>query len=283
MASPKVWLVTGSSSGMGRAVAEYVLSKGDIVVATARRPEALEDLRKPFPSESQLLVLKLDVTVDSEIAAVFAKIKETYGRLDVLYNNAGYGMIAEVEGTPLDVAQKMFATNFWGAGNVMREAVRFFREVNTPGVGGRIINASSMVGVQSMPGLGYYSASKHALEGLSDAVAQELDSAWNIKVTILVLGSFRTKGVDNTVVIPAHPAYNKPDIGGNPSRRLIASGFVGEHDQQKAAAKIYELASMADPPLRLPLGTGGVMFAKAKSAHLAEVVEKYGSWTDELN
>ncbi|KAI0073378.1 NAD(P)-binding protein [Panus rudis PR-1116 ss-1] len=280
MASPKVWLITGCSSGLGRAVAEYALSKGGIVVATARKPETLEDLRKQYPSESQLLVLRLDVTVESEIEAVFAKIKETYGRLDVLYNNAAFSILAEVEGAPLDLTQKLFATNFWGAGNVMKEAVKFFREVNEPGVGGRIINASSLVGITSIRGFGHYSASKHALEALSDAIAQELDPEWNIKVTLLVLGSFRTKGLDNTVTLPAHSAYNKPTIGGNPLRGALKEGSIHQQDPDKAAAKIYEVAYMTDPPLRLPVGADAVATIKAKSAHLAEVAEKYGSWAD---
>ncbi|KAI0073376.1 NAD(P)-binding protein [Panus rudis PR-1116 ss-1] len=270
MTAPKVWLSrTGCSSGLGRAVAEYVLSKGDIAVATARKPETLGDLRKQYP-ESHLLVLKLDVTVESEIAAVFAKIKQTYGRLDVLYNNAAMGLVAEVESTPLDYAQKL-------------EAVKFFREVNKPGVGGRVINASSMSGIQASPGVGFYAATKHALEGLTEAIAQELDPEWNIKVTILVLGSYRTRGIDTTVVLPPPPACEKPTTGANPTRNASKEAKLGLQDPNKAAAKIYELAYVADPPLRLPLGTGAIAFMKAKSAHLAEAAEKYASWSDNLN
>ncbi|KAI0073377.1 NAD(P)-binding protein [Panus rudis PR-1116 ss-1] len=284
MSSPKVWLITGTSSGLGRAVAEYVLSQGDIVVATARRPETLDALREQYPSKSQLLVLKLDVTNNEEILSVFEDIRKTYGRLDVLYNNAAYSLLGEVEATPLDVGQKLFATNFWGAATVMREAVRFFREVNKPGVGGRIINASSMSGIQGMPGIGYYGASKYALEGLCDSLALELDPEWNIKITSVVLGEFRTKGVSNSVKLPAHPAYTKPNIGRNQVLKVFGKPDMPDgQDPYKAAVQIYKLAYLARPPLRIPLGTGAVAFAKAKSAHFAEIVEKYGCWTDELD
>ena len=152
-------IVTGASSGFGRAVTEHVLRKGDIAVATLRKPEILSDLQGIYPA-SRLLVLKLDVTKVDEIAAAFAQTKEKFGRVDVVFNNAGYSVLAEVEGTPDDVARAMFEVNFWGATNVSREAVRFFREVNKP-AGGRLIISSSIAGVVPAPLMGYYTAAKH--------------------------------------------------------------------------------------------------------------------------
>lgn len=149
--------VTGASAGLGRAMTEHVLAKGDIAIATLRKPEALSDLASKH-GPSKLLVLKLDVTKPDEIKAVFAKVKETFGRLDVVHNNAGYSSLGEIEGTPDDVARGIFETNFWGSTNVAKEAVAFFRDVNKPS-GGRLLQVSSMVGVSAMPGLGYYSAS----------------------------------------------------------------------------------------------------------------------------
>lgn len=124
-----------------------------------RRPKVLADLQAQYPAE-RLLVLKLDVTKPQEISAAFQKAKDAFGRIDVVYNNAAYGVIAEVEGTTEDVARAMFETNFWGAANVSREAVKFFREVNKP-IGGRLLTVSSIVGIKAMAVIGYYGASKY--------------------------------------------------------------------------------------------------------------------------
>ena len=125
-------------------------------MATLRKPEVLSDLVAKYPA-SQFLVLKLDVTSPEDIKATFAKAVEIFGRIDVVYNNAGYGSLGEIEGTPDDVARGIFEVNFWGSTNVAREAVRVFRDVNKP-CGGRLLQAASMAGAQGMPGIGYYSA-----------------------------------------------------------------------------------------------------------------------------
>ncbi|PSR71674.1 hypothetical protein PHLCEN_2v12448 [Hermanssonia centrifuga] len=140
-------------------MAELVLKNGGIVIATLRKPEVLSDLKAQYPGD-RLLVLKLDVTRPHEIVDTFAKAKEAFGRIDVVFNNAGYSVLAEVEGTPEEQARAMFDVNFWGATNVSREAVKFFREVNKP-TGGRLINVSSIVGLKVAPALGYYTATKH--------------------------------------------------------------------------------------------------------------------------
>ena len=150
--------VTGSSSGFGRALTVLALSKGDIVVATLRKPEVLKELQDKTP-EDKLLVLKVDVTKEEDIHAAFTKAKEKFGRIDVLINNAGHGMGSFVKSTPEDAARSIFETNFWGSANVSREAVRFFREENKP-CGGRLIVTSSASGIKPLPLIGYYSASK---------------------------------------------------------------------------------------------------------------------------
>lgn len=138
---------------------QHVLEMGDVAVATLRKPEMLNDLLKRYPS-SQLLVLPLDVRNASQVTATFEHVRKTLGRLDVVFNNAGYGILAEVEGTPENVARTMFNTNFWGAANVSRQAVKFFREFNQKGVGGMLIVNSSVAGMHGFPSAGYYSASK---------------------------------------------------------------------------------------------------------------------------
>ncbi|KAG2062691.1 NAD(P)-binding protein [Suillus decipiens] len=136
---------------------EYALAQGDIVVATLRKPQVLSDLVARY-SADKLLVLKVDVTKQEDIDEAFARTRSTFGRLDVVFNNAGYGLSTEIEGTPIDKAREIFETNFWGATNVSCAAVKFFREVNEPGKGGTILQLSSVAGFYALPGWGYYSA-----------------------------------------------------------------------------------------------------------------------------
>lgn len=175
--SPRIWLgaldvtslpqcythpaftVTGTSSGFGLDLAEIALENGDIVVATARRPEALSDLSSKYPSD-RLLVLKLDITDPEDIRKTFATIKEKFGRLDVVFNNAGIVLFGQIELQSDEDTRAVFETNFWGTANVTREAVKFMRDVNPSGVGGRIIQNSSIAAVEGAILLGYYSSTK---------------------------------------------------------------------------------------------------------------------------
>ena len=145
---------------MGLEMTRRVLENGDIAVATLRKPEALKHLVAEYPRE-RLLVLKVDVTIHQDIVDAFARTKDVFGRLDVVFNNAGYAVLGEVEGTPDEVARALFEVNFWGAVHVTQEAVKFFREVNGPGIGGRLIQISSGCGIVGWPSCGFYSATKH--------------------------------------------------------------------------------------------------------------------------
>lgn len=152
-------LVTASSGGLGRSLVELILKGGDIAVATLRTPAVLDDLKQAY-DESRLLILPLDVTNAEQIRSAFQAATEKYGRIDFVYNLAGYGLIAEVEGTPEEEAKALFEVNFWGATRVSSEAVQVFREVNKP-QGGHLFVVSSLVGLKPMAGAGFYSASKH--------------------------------------------------------------------------------------------------------------------------
>ncbi len=151
--------VTGTSSGFGLQMARCALAHGDRVVATLRKPEILNDFASEYTPE-QLLVTRLDVTKPVEIKAAFAKAKEVFGRVDVVFNNAGYSFMGEAEGVPDEVARDLFEVNFWGAAHVSQEAVRFFRDENTPR-GGRLIQNSAAVGLAALPMMGFYSSAKH--------------------------------------------------------------------------------------------------------------------------
>ena len=151
--------VTGTSTGLGRAVAEVALEKGEIVVGTARRPSSLDDLAQRYPKD-RLLVLPLDVTQPQQIIDAFAEATRTFGRIDVVFNNAGKADVGEFEGMEEAKARELLETNFWGAISVTKEAVKCFRETNPPGAGGRLLQMSSYGGLVGMPACSFYCAAK---------------------------------------------------------------------------------------------------------------------------
>ncbi|CAL1698988.1 unnamed protein product [Somion occarium] len=286
MASPRVWFITGTSSGFGKVMTELALNHGDVVVATLRKPGDLDNLRSEYPSD-KLAILKLDVSKRDEIVAAFEKARQLFGKIDIVFNNAGYGLIGEVEGTDEEVARRNFDTNFWGSANVTREALRFFREVNPPGYGGRLLVTSSECGIQGYPGYGYYCASKHAVEGLHDSLAKEIDPEWNIKLTLVEPGYFQTSSMTkvtaNGAKLPPHPAYTKPTLPSAVMRAWSDSAQVGVgSDPVKGMKKVFELAAMPDPPLRFPIGADVIEVFSARSKALAETVEKFGSYSNNL-
>ncbi|KAF9238680.1 hypothetical protein BU15DRAFT_88304 [Melanogaster broomeanus] len=257
--TPKVWLVTGSSSGFGRSMVELLLNKGNKV-----------HLAPKYPT-SQLLVVKLDVTHSSDISAAFEEARQTFGKIDVVFNNAGLTQMGEVEGVPEEAARS--------------EAVRFFRDVNIP-AGGRLLQVSSQVGLAGLPAVGFYSASFTirilcpALEGLSECLSKELDPAWNIKITIIEPGPFRTRVMKG---LAQHPAYADPR---SPSSQIRAgfspgSDFV-DGDADKAVAAMEKLVHLDNPPLRLPLHKWTVAAIKEKIQSVLEEVQAYESWSDDL-
>ncbi|KAI0671249.1 NAD-P-binding protein [Trametes maxima] len=279
MSSPRVWFITGTTSGFGRALTELALSKGEIVVATARRPSVLDNLKAQHTA-SQLLVVNLDVTEPNAIVAAFAQATKAFGRVDVVVNNAGWGALGEVESIRDADARAMFEANFWGAANVSREAVRVFREVNEP-VGGRLLQISSMTGISGNASWSYYSASKFALEGLTESLFHDLDPAWNIKVTIIEPGGFRTEGHGKVIWSPAHPAYSNPDLPISHIRKLVGN-FTPSGDVQKAVRAIYDVAGLPEPPLHLPLGKDAVALARQKITSLTVDADKYEYFSTDL-
>ena len=194
--------VTGTSSGFGLEMARCALAHGDRVVATLRKPEVLKEFAFKYTPQ-QLLILRLDVSKHEEIKAAFAKAKEVFGRIDVVFNNAGYAVAGQAEAIPDEAARALFDVNFWGAVHVSQEAVRFFRDENSP-PGGRLIQNSATIGLTLAPMTSFYCGAKYgecrhmlsvrmtrslvfscflALEGFTETLSKELDPAWNIKVS----------------------------------------------------------------------------------------------------
>ncbi|KAL2815095.1 hypothetical protein BJX63DRAFT_390429 [Aspergillus granulosus] len=202
-----VWFITGASSGLGKSITRAAYESGYQIVATARSIGSLSYL----PDEARVLKLGLDVTSNEQINSCLAAAVAHFGRLDVVINNAGYGLRGDTEAVSDEDARDQMETNFWGPVRITRGALRVFREVNMAGQGGIIIQISSIGGWVGFPGNAYYHASKFALEGFTESVAKEMDPAWNIKFLIAVPGGVRTNFAATSVkAIPRHPAYDTP-------------------------------------------------------------------------
>ncbi|MEW2488379.1 oxidoreductase [Streptomyces sp. NPDC048411] len=243
----RVWLITGASSGFGRSIAAAALAAGDTVVATARRPEALDDLIAAHPDRA--VALQLDVTDQARIAAVVADTALWYGRIDVLVNNAGLGLVGAVEETTDRELRDLMDLHFFGPAALVRAALPHMRRQGS----GAIVQMSSMGGRLSFPGVGAYSATKFALEGLSEALAAEV-APHGIKVLIVEPGSFRTGfagggALRQTAAIPAYE-----ELVGPVRTSLPGSDGKQEGDPDKAAAAILAALAAERTPMRLPLG-----------------------------
>ncbi|KAH7923306.1 NAD(P)-binding protein [Leucogyrophana mollusca] len=281
MAPAQVWFITGASSGFGLSMAKLALARGDVVVATARKPELLTDLSAKHADK--LVVIQLDVTSDEQIASAFAQGKSAFGRIDIVYNNAGQGVLGEVESMPEVMARNLFEVNFWGVVNVSKEAVRFFREENPSGVGGILLQSSSILGVEACACVPYYSASKWALEGFSEALAREIDPKWNIKIVILEAGWFRTNMTTRFVATPSHAAYTDPSSPAMLTRASIE--HLELQDPDKANRAIFEFVQNIDTNdtlVRLPIGKDSVAATRRRIAMLSEIVEKYEKWSEDV-
>lgn len=251
MANFKVWLITGSSSGFGRALAEAVLNKGDRVVATARKPEQLDDLVKQY--SDTIHPVRLDVTNPKEVQAAVNSALKTYDRIDVLVNNAGYPAMGAIEELSDEDIRRQFDTNFFGALNMIRAVLPTMREQRS----GHILNISSLAGVVSFGGLGIYSATKFALEGASEALVQEVKPL-GIDVTLIEPGSFRTNGASSSMVTPKHQTADYAETSGKMIDAMQASNGNQPGDPAKAAAAMIQVVESEDPPLRLALGEEAV-------------------------
>ncbi|EGN97879.1 hypothetical protein SERLA73DRAFT_74131 [Serpula lacrymans var. lacrymans S7.3] len=278
---PRVWFITGASSGFGYLVTQQALKAGDNVVATLRNPSALTALTALYPP-SQLLALPLDVTDPSSITAAFQHARATFGRVDVVFNNAGFYVVSEAEGISDVRARQAFEVLFWGAAAVSREAVAFFRDVNDPR-GGRLLQMSSRTALEGPACSVHYAAAKAALECLSEGYAAELDPKWNIKITIVEPGLFRTPATSNCIIEPVHPAYTDPALPTMKYRSLypgVERIFTG--DAEKLAQAMLRLVELDDPPLRLPLHQIALDTLKRKGASLIKAADDWEGWSDDI-
>jgi NAD(P)-dependent dehydrogenase (short-subunit alcohol dehydrogenase family) len=250
----KVWLITGSSRGLGRALAEVVLGAGHRLVATARNPAQLADLVERYGD--QVRAVPLDVTDERAAAQAIEATVAAFGRLDVLVNNAGYGDVGSIEDTSLADFRAQIETNLFGVINVTKAALPLLREQRA----GHILQLSSIGGRLGPPGRAPYAAAKWGVEGFSEVLAKEV-APLGIKVTILEPGAFRTDFAGaSTTLRPTRPEYEST-VGKLAQYQRDHDGKQAG-DPAKAAAVILHLVSLEDPPLRLLLGSD--------AAHAAE-------------
>jgi NAD(P)-dependent dehydrogenase (short-subunit alcohol dehydrogenase family) len=245
------WLITGSSRGLGRALAEAVLAAGHCVVATARRPEDLAALVERYGE--RVRAVALDVTDPLSAQAAIRHAVDAFGRLDVVVNNAGYGNIASIEDVDEADFRAQFETNFYGVFNVTRAAVPVMRERGS----GHIIQISSIGGRSGTPGLGAYQSAKWAVEGFSEVLKKEVEPL-GIKVTIVEPGGFRTDWAGSSMTVDASRDVYQQTIGPLIEYRN-AHQPIG--DPAKAAQAILRIAGIETPPLRLLLGSDAVAIA----------------------
>ena len=265
--APKTWFITGASSGFGRAFAEHALARGHNVVATARQTEALREIAAIAPE--RLLAVALDVTRPEQAKAAVDAAVGRFGRIDVLVNNAGYGVVGAFEETSDTELRAQMETNFFGAMNVTRAVLPGMRAQR----GGAIVNMSSLGGQLSFAGFSAYSASKFALEGVSEALAQEV-VPFGIKVLIVEPGQFRTNLAGASMRhMPVIEAY-RDVVGGT---RQFARDMHGTQagNPAKAAAAIEAALDSSKTPLRLQLGADAV---DAVRSHAEALLKDLDAW-----
>jgi len=245
--SSRVWFITGSSTGFGRLLAEEVVRRGERVIATARKVSQLEELKGKHPD--QVRTFALDVTKPAEIESVAAQAIAAFGHVDVLVNNAGYGVNGAIEEVSEAEFEPMFQTNIYGLIRTTRAFLPHLRERRT----GHIFNFSSIGGLIGMPGWGFYNTTKFAVEGFSEALAGELKPL-GVHVTVIEPGPFRTDflGRSGKLAQKEFPEY--AETAGKAREYLKSQSGKQRGDPQKAVEAIITVADSAEPPVHLLLG-----------------------------
>jgi NAD(P)-dependent dehydrogenase (short-subunit alcohol dehydrogenase family) len=263
-----VWFVTGSSTGFGRIFVDQALALGHRVVATARNLAQIETLWTTHGDN--VLRLALDVTDGAAITRSVAEAERRFGRIDILVNNAGYGYFGAIEeGTDAEI-RAVFETNVFGLAAITRAVLPGFRQRGF----GRVVNLSSIAGLSANPGAGYYAATKHAVEALSESLSFE-GEAFGIKVLLVEPGPYRTDFAGRSVKIaPSIGAYADKPSGRNIASVRENDGKQGG-DPEKAVRLVIEAVASDNPPLRLVLGSPAIDRAKAKLASVLTDIEAY--------
>jgi NAD(P)-dependent dehydrogenase (short-subunit alcohol dehydrogenase family) len=268
--SPLVWFITGTSQGFGSELARAALQRGDSVVATSRRPEKV---KAAFPDAGdRLLALAVDLAQPASIQSAVETALKRFGRIDVLVNNAGHGLLGAVEEASDEEIKAVFDLNVFGLIRMTRAVLPHMRERHS----GHIVNLSSIGGLVGLPGWGIYNATKFAVEGLSEALAIEL-APLGIKVTAVEPGPFRTDFLGGSL---STARQQLADYDGTAGKTRAAAGqrHGGQPgDPALAAEAIIKVVSADKPPVHLPLGALAVQKANEK---LDELKKEFAAWRD---
>jgi NAD(P)-dependent dehydrogenase (short-subunit alcohol dehydrogenase family) len=262
-----VWLITGSSRGLGRSIATAVLEAGHKLIATARKPEQLGDLVDRFGD--RVLPVALDVTDATAASSAVDGAVSAFGRLDVVVNNAGYANVNSFEDLPADDFRAQVETNFFGVVNVTRAAVRVMHEQRS----GHIIQISSIGGRHATPGLAAYQAAKWAVGGFSEVVARETAS-FGIRVTVVEPGGMRTEWAGSSMRIDEMSADYRTTVRAMAAHLQNANDIM-RGDPDKIAQVILRIAAEPNPPVRLLLGSDAVAVAAAANTERQRVDEQW--------
>lgn len=266
----KVWLITGCSTGFGRELAKNVLSSGNKAVVTARNTVDIKDIVEG--NEDNAIAVKLDVTKPAEITAAVKAAMEKFGRIDVLVNNAGIGYFGAIEESEDEAVRKMFEINVFGLAKMTQEVLPVMRSQKS----GHIINIASIGGLRSFPAVGFYNATKYAVDGLSEALAKET-AHLGIKVTIIAPSGFRTDWAGRSAEDSPIKIEDYNDTAGQNKANI--RGFSGNQpgDPVKAALAIIKVVDSPNPPMRLLLGEAALKGARAK---LEELKTDFDAWEE---
>ncbi|MFC4261601.1 oxidoreductase [Ferruginibacter yonginensis] len=264
----KVWFITGCSTGFGRELSKQVLATGNKVVVTARKVADVQDI--VAGNEANAIAVTLDVTKPAEITAAVAAAMQKFGSIDVLVNNAGIGYFGAIEESEDDAVRQMFEINVFGLAKMTQEVLPIMRKQRS----GHVVNIASIGGLRSFPAVGFYNATKYAVDGLSEALAKET-AHLGIKVTIVCPSGFRTDWAgrsanDSKIIIEDYA----PTAGQNKSN---IRGYSGNQpgDPVRAAKAIVAAVDAENPPLRLLLGEAALKGARAK---LDELKHDFDTW-----
>ncbi|WP_409468952.1 oxidoreductase [Streptomyces sp. HC307] len=265
------WFITGASRGFGLEIARQALERGDKVVATARRPQDVQDALSQYGDS--LLAVALDVTDEAQAREAVEAAVERFGTIDVLVNNAGRGVLGAVEETSDAAFRSVYDTNVFGLANVTRAVLPVMRRQRS----GRVLNLSSIGGFESVAGFGVYCSTKFAVEGLSEAMRAEL-APLGIQVTIVEPGYFRTDFLDATSLLTEGRLISDyADTAGAVRQAVPGLNHAQPGDPVKGATAILALADAANPPLRAQLGSD---CASAMDRKIAQLREETDTWRE---
>jgi len=264
------WLITGASSGLGASLARAVLEQGGNAVVTARNTDHLHDLVDTYPDTA--LAVPLEVADHDQVTAAVAAATERFGAVDVLVNNAGHGYRAAVEEASVDEVDELFATNFFGAVDLIKEVLPQMRQRRA----GTIINVSSIGAPRSNPASGYYTATKAALEGMSDALNREVGPL-GIRVMVLEPGAFRTDFSGRSLAQSERVIDDYADTAGKRRKENDTSHGTQPGDPDRAARVIIDTVTAESAPFRLLLGSDAITIVREEyQARIAEI----DAWAD---